>query len=141
MMVSPDPDSKTPRRILITGSRDWVDEKAIDDALRAAFYEYGVATLVSGGCPTGADAIAERIWEAHAFPVERHPADWDAHGKAAGPRRNQEMVDLGADICIAFPLPDSRGTVDCAKKAKAAGIRVHPVGPHADILRELGDDR
>jgi len=111
-------------RILITGSRNWSDEDVIDGALRAAFYEFGPATLVSGACPTGADAIAERIWEAHAFPVERHPADWETHGKAAGPLRNQQMVDLGADICLAFPLPDSRGTKHCMGAADKAGIPV-----------------
>lgn len=39
------------------------------------------------------------------------------------------MVDLGADLCLAFPLPDSRGTKDCMARAKKAGIKVISMGP------------
>lgn len=116
-------------RLLVTGSRDWSDEKSVDTALEDAWRDLSVGgkrlvTLVSGNCPTGADAIAERIWEAHGFPIERHPADWETHGKAAGPLRNRQMVDLGADLCLAFPLPSSRGTQNCMSLARAAGIPV-----------------
>jgi hypothetical protein len=34
------------------------------------------------------------------------------------------MVSLGADICLAFPQPGSKGTWDCARKAADAGIPV-----------------
>lgn len=46
----------------------------------------------------------------------------------AGLVRNQLMVDLGADICLAFPLPGSRGTWDCMGRAEAAGIKVINLG-------------
>lgn len=108
-------------RILITGSRDWDDAETIEDALSP--YRYRDAVLVSGACPSGADRIAEEIWgERWMMPVERHPADWKKHGKAAGTIRNQEMVDLGADICIAFRKNNSRGTTHCANAATLAGI-------------------
>lgn len=118
------------KRILVTGSRDWTDIEVIGQALEDAWALVSngdlraEVVLVSGACPTGADRIAERLWEAFRRPVERHPADWDAYGKAAGPRRNQEMVNLGADICLAFPLPGSRGTRHCANAAELAGIPV-----------------
>ena len=56
--------------------------------------------------------------------METHPADWSTHGRAAGPIRNQQMVDRGADICLAFPTSSSIGTWDCVRRAKAAGIPV-----------------
>lgn len=109
-------------RILITGSRDWGDREAIWEAL----FPYGLdswgVTLVSGACPSGADAIAEEIWKSWGMPVERHPADWKRHGKAAGFIRNQEMVNLGADVCLAFRKNYSRGTTHCANAATMAGI-------------------
>lgn len=109
-------------RILVTGSRDWTDREKVEEYLYLLSGEEG-NVLVHGACPTGADRIADELTYAQPWTVERHPADWTL-GKAAGPLRNQAMVDLGADVCIAFLLPGSRGTVDCAARAEAAGIRV-----------------
>lgn len=112
-------------RILITGSRLWSREDVIAGALRDAWIEGGRPTdaiLVSGACPTGADKIAERIWRRQGLPIEHHPADWKKYGRAAGPRRNQHMVDLGADICLAFILDYSKGATFTVEAAKAAGI-------------------
>jgi hypothetical protein len=127
-------------RVLVTGSRDWDDRDAIDLALYGAYVELGSGTvLVSGACPTGADAIAEELWALRGLPVERHPADWKRWGKAAGSLRNQEMVDLGADVCLAFPLPDSRGTRHCMKAAERAGIPVHVYAPTPAVRRRRAD--
>lgn len=112
------------KRILVTGSRNWTDRDAIYMALATYTFLPGTV-IVHGACPTGADAIAgEWARETIGFFEEAHPADWSTHGKAAGPKRNQAMVDLGADICLAFPLGDSRGTRDCMRRAEAAGIPV-----------------
>lgn len=113
------------KRVLITGSRDWSDREVIKRALFPFAVYAGQerdVTLISGACPSGADAIAEEIWEAWGLSVERHPADWKHHGKTAGLIRNQKMVDLGADICLAFRKDFSRGTTHCANAATMAGI-------------------
>jgi hypothetical protein len=36
------------------------------------------------------------------YQIEAHPADWHRYGRAAGHRRNAEMITLGADGCVAF---------------------------------------
>lgn len=113
-------------RILITGSRTWDNRDVIKEALQMHGTDehtgLPVAVLVSGACPSGADQLAEEIWESWGGRVERHPAAWNVYGKRAGFMRNQEMVDLGADICLAFRKNESPGTTHCANAATMAGI-------------------
>ena len=108
-------------RILVTGSRDW-DKPGDILTLLMPYMGYDV-TLVSGACPTGADSQAEDFAEGFGWTVERHPADWEQFGKRAGYLRNQHMVDLGADLCLAFIKDNSRGASMCAGLAEKAGIR------------------
>jgi len=115
-------------RVLVTGSRTWTDEQAIRTALAAVIWPHGPenVVIVHGACPVGADAIADRIATAWGggLTVERHPADWERYGRAAGFRRNAEMVALDADVCLAFIRGGSRGASHCARLAGAAGIPV-----------------
>lgn len=107
-------------RILITGSRYWTRGKVIVDALR----EHGPGIVIHGNCLTGADAIADEVASFWGWTIERHPASWNKYGNAAGLIRNQQMIDKGADICLAFVRFNSRGTIDCIRRAEAAGIQV-----------------
>lgn len=133
-------------RILITGSRDWTDWHTIEVALRSAYLKYSGLNLnkdivvVHGGAP-GADQLAAMLATRMGMQTEHHPADWHRHGKAAGPIRNREMVDAGADVCLAFPIGASPGTRGCMKLAEQAGIPVDNVGDRVAeaerIRREL----
>lgn len=113
------------KRLLVTGSRNWDDVTTIKLALNHAVnYLDDQVTLVHGACPTGADDIADDLFTyANLGPVETHPADWDTHGKRAGFLRNSLMVDLGADLCLAFIKNESRGATMTANLAEKAGIR------------------
>jgi hypothetical protein len=113
-------------RILVTGSRDWPFPEMVWRKLDGL---YRVAedrvTLVHGACPTGADAHADEWATAKGdVEIERYHADWATYGRGAGPRRNQLMVDLGADICLAFILNDSRVAGGCMRMAMNAEIPV-----------------
>jgi len=123
-------------RVIVTGSREWTDRALLTEVLDAILAEHGALTLVHGACPRGADAMAQSwaLSRDHgtsygAVIPEPHPADWRAHGKAAGFRRNAEMVALGADVCLAFfkAGAGNRGTEHCAGLAERAGIEVRRI--------------
>ena len=83
-------------------------------------------TLIHG-CAKGADLLAEQAWANLKIEgyVERFPADWVKHGKAAGPIRNKQMLDEGKpDLVIAFLAKDSRGTKNMIEQAEKAGVDV-----------------
>ena len=114
------------RRVLVTGSRTWSDTEAIRAGL-ARVWGDGAAVLITGGCPVGADALAEACWRAWGGRVEAHPANWARHGRAAGPRRNAAMIAAGAQVCVAFIRDTSPGATHTVQLARAAGIPTHEV--------------
>ncbi len=107
-------------RILVTGSRDWTDESLLRWAISS--HLDGDDVIVHGDCPTGADAMAQEFADMTGLATERHKAQWSKYGRAAGPYRNQKMVDLGADVVLAFKNPGSRGTQDCINRATKARL-------------------
>jgi hypothetical protein len=121
-------------KILVTGSRDWTDEEAIRKALvRAAVAAPTLADVtVIHGAAKGADEIASRLAQGMGMTVVAYPAEWRKYKDAAGPIRNLVMLvkehadrrNPPIDLCLAFPLPSSRGTRHMMTYAKAAGILV-----------------
>ena len=121
-----------PRRILITGSRELVDRSTVSVPLTQAWNDLGREhCVVVHGTATGADNIAGGVARDNPDQLteERHPADWRPGGvynNRAGIDRNQEMVNLGADLCLAFLKQGAKniGTRHCIRIARAAGIEV-----------------
>lgn len=110
-------------RILITGGRNWKDYAVIHNAIidQTVGLRAEEVTIVHGDA-RGADTIAGGVARKFGMTEESHPADWNTHHRAAGPIRNQKMVDLGADYALAFLEEGSKGTADCIKRIKKAGI-------------------
>lgn len=79
--------------------------------------------LLKHGEATGVDSYASVYWNrlGPEFAVQGFPYI-SSLGRRGGPVRNQQMVDSGADLCLAYPSAGSKGTYDCANKAKKAGI-------------------
>lgn len=130
------------KRILITGSREWenrnVIHRAISEWVRDNVPENEVTILVHGDASRGADRMARDFARAMWWlQEESHPADWSWGSPTAGHDRNQQMVDLGADVCLAFVQGKARGTRDCMKRAGQAGIPL--VVHYADVDNEAGE--
>ena len=81
----------------------------------------GNKVVQSNGAVTGADYWGEQWAEAVDTKVTRFAADWDTHGRAAGPIRNAQMADY-ADALILVWDCKSKGSADMLKKARAKGL-------------------
>ena len=117
-------------RVLVTGSREYRGNEVLREFSLLAM-EHGRENLVivHGAHRSGADALARLAARALGIREEPHPADWKRWNKKAGPIRNQEMVDAGADVVLAFfaTLAQNRGTWDCVTRAEIAGIPVRKI--------------
>lgn len=127
-------------KILVCGGRDYGSEKDDDIKMLAIIdkiykqYEEHLKTIplkvVHGGCK-GADLnfvkLLRYFCRKHSQlkpKIKEYPADWDNHGKAAGPIRNQQMLDNNLDIDFAIAFRGGRGTADMVKRLKKADIKI-----------------
>ena len=130
--------------VLVCGDRHWSDLEYEFDVLDDIHEHYGITKIIEG-CANGADRIAgwpcpDIIKKAtinhqtiHApdgwaktrgIEVDHNPADWDKHGKAAGPIRNVVMLKKKPEMVVAFhkSLNTSKGTKHMVKIAREKGI-------------------
>lgn len=112
-------------RVLVCGGRDYCDQARIYTALDRLHSERGVALIIEGGA-RGADRIARSWAQARGIPYKTFDAAWKRLGNAAGPVRNQQMLDEGGpDAVVAFP--GGSGTADMVDRSIRAGLKVwHP---------------
>jgi hypothetical protein len=101
--------ARTPIDFLITGDakrRDWakVSDSGEEEWLGADWFAY--------------------LWaRTHRVPYRVFPADWVKHGAAAGPIRNQQMLDDGhPSLVLAFE--GQKGTSSMCSLARRAGVKV-----------------
>lgn len=109
-------------RILVCGGRDFADSDLLNRTLDQLAKTHFIEAVIEGN-GRGADRMAGFWARKHGIDNLKYPPDWDRYGAAAGPMRNQEMIDDGRpDLVIAFP--GGRGTQDMIKRALVAGIEV-----------------
>jgi hypothetical protein len=115
-------------KIIVTGSRGWKDPAPVEAVIAGyVLLAEGAGEqleVVHGNQRKGLDGLADRIarrWGAKPIPVD---AEWKRYGKAAGPKRNQRMLDEHPDAVAVWAFRahgKSNGTDDTCEKAKAAG--------------------
>jgi len=124
-------------RVLICGSRGWQDPKPIDvilaglDVLSEGRNEKLV--VIHGDAP-GADKLAGRLAARWGATVIAEPADWDLHGKSAGPIRNSKMLnEYRPEMIFAFRSDGkSNGTDDMVAKGQAAKVPTYVISRKDD---------
>lgn len=109
--------------VLVCGDRHWSDIALIRHALSTLPDD----TIIIQGGARGADEMAAIIAVEFGFELRTFAARWELYGRAAGPIRNQRMLDEGKPhLVMAFhhDLSKSKGTADMVRRAKKAGIEV-----------------
>ena len=105
-------------KVLVCGGRDYNRQDLVFETLRA----FDPTCIVQGGA-TGADALAREFADRYAVKCVTYNANWFKHGKAAGPIRNQAMLDFERpEVVVAFK--GGRGTEDMVRRSKKAGIPI-----------------
>ena len=107
-------------KTIIAGCRDFNDYSFLCECIAKSGIE--INTIISG-CANGVDKLGEKYAIEHNIKLEYYPADWNTHGKAAGPIRNRQMAE-NADALIAIWDGKSRGTKNMIDSAKKQGLVV-----------------
>lgn len=90
--------------------------------MRSALERLDVVQFAMGDA-TGADSLAARWCEDNGISFRVYPADWQAHGPAAGPIRNKAMLESEKPSCV-IAFPGAKGTRNMVGLAEKAGVRV-----------------
>lgn len=109
-------------KVLVCGGRDFKNESAVINFLFRIDDERPITSVIHGGAD-GADRLGGEAAKLLQVPCHVFPANWKRDGKAAGPIRNQRMLDEGKpDVVVAFP--GGKGTADMVRRARDAGVEV-----------------
>ena len=119
-------------RVVVFGGRTFRDSENLTLILDKLHAEYVFGLLIQGGA-RGADSLAKYWALRNNIPVAEFIANWNLQGRAAGPIRNQAMLDWGVpDLAIAFP--GNKGTADMTE-------RVLNIRPRITLITVLPAER
>lgn len=124
-------------RVLVCGGRHYEGDRAwnaVMGTLDALHWATPITAIIQGGA-TGADALARSWATMRGIKCITVPALWAEHGRAAGPIRNQRMIDdFHPDYVVAFL--GGRGTADMMSRARASSI---PVEEYTEVQKHCAD--
>lgn len=108
-------------RIIVCGGREYRNQKRLHDFLTKLHKAWPIKLLITGGAD-GADDLAFGWAVTYGIPYHIERAEWDKHGRAAGPIRNKKMLALNPDLVVAFK--GGAGTEDMIRQAREANVTV-----------------
>jgi YspA, cpYpsA-related SLOG family len=100
-------------KVVIAGSRNISDQdpenyKLLIQTIKRTGYDIDQVVC---GMAAGIDKLGQKYALVNNIPVIEMPANWNAHGKAAGPIRNRKMAEV-ADAAIVIWDGKSPGTLN-----------------------------
>ena len=102
-------DSSSNLKIIVAGSRDITDYNFIQNNLDVILRNTKKKVEIVSGGARGVDTLAIQYAKGRQLSFKEFSANWNEHGKAAGPIRNAEMAHYSNGL-IAFWDGISRGT-------------------------------
>jgi hypothetical protein len=113
--------------VLVCGGRDYDNYDRLSEVLEdVAGWSLNPITILEGGA-RGADSLARRWAKEQGLQCITVPADWEQHGRAAGPIRNARMLkEHPPDQGVVFP--GGRGTQDMLIRLFQASVNTWVVG-------------
>ena len=98
------------------------------DFIMSSINMSGVANIteIVSGAAKGVDSAGENWANEYSVAIKRFHADWDAHGRAAGPIRNKEMARY-ADRLLLVWNGESRGSLSMKKEMNRLNKPVYEV--------------
>ena len=109
-------------RVLVCGGRIYNDRTAMW-AWLDAYHAANKIDVIIHGAAQGADRLAGLWAVARGVNEIKFPAEWVKYEEAAGPIRNQQMIDEGrVDTVVAFK--GGKGTASMVKLARDAGLKI-----------------
>lgn len=124
-------------KVIISISRGIKDYNLLKRAIKDS--GFNITQVVCGMCgkykyrKTGvyeSDMLGYKWGKDNGVPVKEFPAFWSVWPRAAGVKRNQQMVNYvnEDDGLIAIRSKNSRGTIDTIKRAEEKGLKIYKVG-------------
>src|SRR5690606_9119090 len=105
--------------LIIAGTRTFNNYSLLKNTVSLFLENYPTEesiTIISGGC-RGADMLGEKWAKENEHEIIQFLPNWDLYGKAAGPKRNEEMAK-NATHCLIFWDGRSKGTMSMIALAK-----------------------
>ena len=99
------------KQIIVTGGRGYDDFNMVSDILDL----FDIGAIIQGGA-NGADKLAREYAKLKHLEYTTVIAEWDKHGRAAGPIRNRQMLQMFPEA-IVLAFPGGAGTDNCVKTA------------------------
>lgn len=125
-------------KVIVAGSRDITDFTTVQGAINDS--PFTPTEIVSGGAD-GVDALGEKWSRLNSVDAKTFQANWNKHGKSAGPKRNKKMANY-ADAAVIVWDGESAGTRNMLENALASRLDVYvqPVGYEGIIPNDLTED-